>query len=104
MLERFDMFDYFVTPLAPDFKKRSLQLEEFKNIRIYILSKEDIIVSKLSRFSEKDQQDIKVLLQTANKTFIIDIINRVIERNDFSERVKEVFIKNVESFKENFYV
>lgn len=104
MLERFDLLDLFVTPLAPNFDKRSIKLEGFRIIDIYVLSKEDIIVSKLSRYSEKDYEDIKVLFETSDKELVLTLISEVISRTDFSEKVKNAFIKNSSLFKETFYV
>jgi hypothetical protein len=104
MLERFDLLDLYVTPLAPEFEKRAIMLNGFKILKIFILSKEDIIVSKLSRFSEKDIDDIKQLISSSDKGLVSNLIDKVSSRIDFSERVKSIFIKNSKAFKEIFYV
>lgn len=51
---------------APDWKTRSVELfkGKFKNIRIMALSKEDLILSKLSRYNDRDREDIKYLIET----------------------------------------
>lgn len=104
MLERFDLLDYFVTPLPPDYALRARKLEGFKKLEIYVLSPEDIIVSKLSRYSEKDIIDIKQLLILCDKNILSELIDKVALRNDFSERVKSIFIENSLKFKEAFDV
>lgn len=104
ILERFDLLDYFVTPLPPDYMIRARKLTELQLLDIYVLAPEDIIVSKLSRYSEKDVHDISELIKFCNKELIIQLILDVSARIDFSERVKEMFIKNAEKFKRCFYV
>lgn len=37
--------------------------ERFKYINVYLLSPEDIIVSKIIRLEEKDKEDIDALIQ-----------------------------------------
>jgi hypothetical protein len=104
MLERFDMLDYYVTPLPPDFRNRAKKLNGFEIIEIYVLSKEDIIVSKLSRYSEKDLGDIRQLIATSDKNLIEKLIEDITLRTDFSEKVKEYFIRNSKLFLEEFDV
>lgn len=104
MLERFDLLDPFVTPLAPGFPERSTLLDGFDHLKIHVLSKEDIIVSKLSRFSEKDRADIDALIGSCDRRMIATLINGVMSRTDFSERVKQIFHENALRFREDYHV
>ncbi len=102
ILERFDMLDVYLTTIPMDFKDRSRKLDGFKNI--YVLSREDIIVSKIGRYSQKDIEDISILLGDSDINTIINLIEKVISRKNISPRVKKEFEKNVEFFRERFYV
>jgi hypothetical protein len=104
LFEKFDMLDLYVCPIAKEFETRAIRLKEFAYLEFYVLSREDIIVSKLSRYEEKDREDIGKLMNKADKQLVLDLIEKVKERNDFSSRVKTYFIQNVAQFKEMFYV
>lgn len=102
ILDRFDMLDIYLTTIPLDFRKRVIKLEDFENI--YILSREDIILSKIGRYSEKDVEDISILLIDADKNLVHKLIEEVTLRKNISERVKEAFMINARLFKERFYV
>jgi len=104
MLGRFDLLDQFVTPVAPGFQLRANLLDGFGCLMIYVLSKEDIIVSKLSRYAEKDRNDINVMIDSCDRNIISDLIDGVIARTDFSDRVRELFIGNSAIFREAYHV
>ena len=71
---------------------------------IYILSVEDIIVSKIIRLEEKDINDIDRLIVHANKKLINQIISEVLLRKDLFEIKKEQFQRNLAIFKERYNV
>lgn len=104
LLDRFDMLDTYVTPVADGFEERAIKLHGFAYLEFYTLSKEDIIVSKLGRFSEKDQEDIKKIIQSCDKIILNKLINTIINKENFSNIVKYEFIKNVKLFKEQYNV
>ena len=54
LLRDYDMLEYQSTILSPTYKDRAIKLEEFQYINVYILSKEDIAVSKIIRLAKKD--------------------------------------------------
>ena len=58
LLRDYDMLEYESTILSPTYKERAVKLEEFKYINVYILSKEDVAVSKIIRLAEKDIEDL----------------------------------------------
>jgi len=104
LFEKFDMLDLYVTPIADGFEKRAIKLSEFEFLDFFVLSKEDIIVSKLGRYSDKDIEDISKLIVDIDKKILIQLIDNVIYKKHFSERVKEYFIIHVKDLKERFNV
>jgi hypothetical protein len=104
MLRSFDMLEYESTILAPDFKQRAIRLIQFKTIEAYVLSREDIIVSKIIRMEDKDVEDINTLIKSADKNIIKDIIQKVLQRTDLFESKKDAFRNNLKIFKEKFNI
>ena len=104
LLEPVDFLDQYLTTIALGFEKRAKKLCEFKHIDIFVLSKEDIITSKIGRYSDKDFEDIKLLMMTAEKKLLLNLINEVLSRKDISQRVQQEFGKNAIKFKEDFDV
>ncbi len=103
-LRDFDMLEYGSIIVSPNYKIRAKKLEKFKYINVYLLSPEDIIVSKIIRFEEKDKEDIDALIKIADKDLINQIIDEVLLRDDLYESKKEGFIQQLEKFKERYYV
>jgi len=104
LFDRFDMLDIYVTPIADDYEVRAVKLEGFTTLEYYVLSREDIIVSKLGRFSEKDREDIAILIEDCERQLLDELIKNVIERDNFSDRIKGEFIKNSELLRKRYYV
>ncbi len=102
VLDRYDFLDIFLTTIPEDFAGRARKIEGFKNI--YVLSREDIILSKIGRYAEKDVEDIVILMEEADKVLLSHLIEKVVSRNNISERVKEAFNKNLRVFREQFGV
>lgn len=103
-LRDFDMLEYESTLIAPTYKERALKLEQFKYLNIYVLSIEDIIVSKIIRLEDKDINDIDKLIRRADKKTINIIIEEILSREDLYENKKKGFIKNLKFFKEKYNV
>ncbi len=104
LFDRFDMLDPCVTPVAEGFEQRATLLDGFTTLRYYVLSREDIVVSKLGRYDEKDRQDIEHLMGACDRALVDKLICSVMARENFSERVKEAFARNVALFKEQHNV
>ena len=102
LLGQVDYLDWSLTTVAPGYETRATKIEEFDNISVYVLSREDIITSKIGRYSIKDQEDISSIMKFANFTLILDLINQVMNRNDLSTKVKEAFIENAGRFKDAY--
>lgn len=103
-LNDFDMLEYESTILAPSYKERAKRLNQFSYLEIYILAREDIIVSKIIRMNSKDIEDIDKLIKESDKTVILQIIEEVINRKDLFQSKKEAFIKNIENFRVRYNV
>ncbi|QZY54097.1 DUF6036 family nucleotidyltransferase [Crassaminicella profunda] len=103
-LRDFDMLEYNSTLISPKYKERAIKLNQFKYLSIYILSIEDIIVSKIIRLEEKDLEDIDVLIEKADKMLINQIIDEVLGRNDLFDSKKKGFIEKLDLFKERYHV
>lgn len=104
MLGNIDILDKYLTTIGDDFESRAIKLEQFKYLDIFILSIEDIIVTKIGRYSEKDFEDIKKLMLSADKSLVLELIDNVFKRQDMSEIVLKKFSDNVKRFKGEFYV
>ena len=104
ILRDYDMLEYESTLLSPNYKKRATKLEEYNFINVYILSKEDIIASKIIRLENKDIEDIKEMIDNCNKDILNEVINEIVQRDDLFESKKKEFMKKLKMFKEKFNV
>jgi hypothetical protein len=103
-LNDFDMLEYESTLLAPSYKERAKKLEQFEYLAIYVLAREDIIVSKIIRMEPKDVEDIDVLIKDSDKTVILQIIDEILHRTDLFDTKKEAFLENLSAFRERYNV
>jgi len=104
LLRDYDMLEYESTILSPTYKERAIKLEEFEYIHVYILSKEDVVISKIIRLAEKDIEDLNQIIPKCNKKVLNEIIGEVLERDDLFESKKTEFIRKLEMFKEKYDV
>lgn len=104
LLRDYDMLEYESTILSPTYKERATKMEEFKYINVYILSKEDVAISKIIRLAEKDLEDLEQIIPNCNKEILNSIIDEVINREDLFESKKSEFIRKLEIFREKYNV
>ena len=104
LLRDYDMLEYQSTILSPTYKERAVKLEEFENINVYILSKEDIAVSKIIRLAEKDIEDLNQIIPNCNKEILNSIIEEILNREDLFESKKTEFEKKLRIFREKYDV
>ena len=104
LLRDYDMLEYQSTILAPTYKDRAKQLKDFCYINVYILSKEDIAISKVIRLAEKDIDDLNEIIPMCDKKILNSIIEEIINREDLFESKKIEFIKKLKIFKEKYDV
>ena len=104
LLRDYDMLEYESTLLSPTYKQRATKLEEFSYINVYILSREDIVASKIIRLEEKDIQDINEIINKCNKKVLNNIIAEILNREDLFESKKTEFDKKLKIFREKYNV
>lgn len=104
ILRDYDMLEYQSTILSPTYKERAIKLNEFKYINVYILSKEDIAISKVIRLAKKDIEDLDQIIPECNKQLLNQIIDEIINRKDLYESKKNGFINNLKKFREKYNV
>lgn len=104
LLRDYDMLEYQSTILSPSYKDRAIKLNEFEYINVYILSKEDIAISKIIRLAEKDIQDLDEIIPKCNKQILNNIIDEITERIDLFQSKKDEFIKKLKIFREKYNV
>jgi hypothetical protein len=102
ILDKYDYLDMYLTTIPIDFKARANKISDFKNI--FVLSKQDIILSKIGRYSKVDIEDITELMVGVDKKYLLELISSVISRENLSARVKDAFLSNLILFKEQFNV
>ena len=98
------MLEYQSTILSPTYKDRAVKLGEFEFINVFILSKEDVVVSKIIRLEEKDIEDLDQIMPNCDKKILNTIINEIIEREDLFDSKKKEFINKLNIFKEKYNV
>lgn len=103
-LSDFDMLEYESTVLSPSYQTRAMKLEQFSYLNLYVLAKEDIIVSKIIRMEAKDLEDMDLLTGDSDKGLILRIIEEVLQRKDLFPSKREAFIKNLPIFREKYRV
>ena len=104
LLRDYDMLEYQSTILSPTYKQRAIKLQDFTYINVYILSKEDIAISKVIRLAEKDIQDLDQIIPKCDKKVLNNIITEIINRKDLFESKKSEFIRKLEIFREKYNV
>ena len=104
LLRDYDMLEYQSTILSPNYKKRAIKLEEFQYINVYILSKEDIAISKIIRLAPKDLEDLDQIIPNCNRELLNNIIEEVLNREDLFESKRFEFEKKLKIFREKYNV
>lgn len=104
LLRDYDMLEYQSTVLSPTYKERAIKLEEFKYINVYILSREDIVISKIIRLANKDIEDLNEIIPYCNKQLLKTIIEETLNREDLFQSKKTEFERKLKIFKEKYNV
>ena len=64
---------------------------------VYIIAKEDIVVSKIIRLAQKDIEDLNQIVPKCNKDVLNKIIEEVLNRNDLFESKKNDHLSVLEN-------
>ena len=103
-LRDFDMLEYESTIVSPKYKERAIKLNKFEYLNVYLLSPEDIIVSKIIRLEQKDIEDIDKLMETADKELVNQIVEEVLSRDDLYESKRGLFVEKLPRFRGRYDV
>lgn len=76
-------------------------MEGFVNIRIFVLSREDIIASKIGRYEEKDRADIIRIMKEANPDKVEFCIKDILHRISNPNR-RERYLRHLKDFMQEF--
>mgnify|MGYP006912772608 CR=1 FL=1 len=71
---------------------------------MYILSKEDIAVSKIIRLAEKDIEDLNQIIPKCDKEILNNVIEEVLNRENLFESKRNEFVKKLKIFREKYNV
>jgi len=71
---------------------------------VYILSKEDIAVSKIIRLAEKDIEDLNQIIPKCDKEILNNVIEEVLNRENLFESKRNEFVKKLKIFREKYNV
>jgi hypothetical protein len=104
ILRDYDMLEYESTVIAPDYEQRATKIGDYMSFNAYIMSPEDIVVSKIIRLEPKDIQDIDELIAICDKSLINAIIDGVLGRADLFESKKTAFVEGLKPFRERYDV
>lgn len=104
LLRDYDMLEYQSTILSPNYQKRATKLSEFNYINVYILSKEDVVVSKIIRLAPKDIEDLNQIMPKCDKRLLNNIINEILNREDLFESKRNEFVNKLKIFREKYNV
>lgn len=104
LLRDYDMLEYQSTILSPNYKQRAVKLGEFKYINVYILSKEDIAISKIIRLAEKDIEDLDQIIPNCDKDILNRIIEEILNRDDLFKSKRDEFERKLKIFREKYNV
>lgn len=103
ILSPYDMIDIECGTIPPLYKDRAKQVGDFKVIKAYVLSPQDIIVSKLGRYNQKDKRDIEVLMKYCTIQDIKGCIDETLS-NLPDSIIKEKLKDNIMAFRSDFSV
>lgn len=98
LLEPYDLLTNYFAAIPKNYMERAKRLDGFDNIAVYIFSKEDIIASKIDRLSQKDIDDINLLIKDINQDMLKQCIEETYHNIVYDDR-KERYKVNREKFK-----
>jgi len=94
ILEPYDLIDIQLAAIPVLFKERAMRLKQFQYLLVYVLSREDIIISKLPRFNNRDRDDISELLNIADVSLVFTLAKSTLDSNMLPS-VKQIFFNNL---------
>ena len=98
------MLDIQNTSIPPSYRKRCEIIPGFSLVKPFVLSREDIIVSKIIRLARKDIEDIDKLIRDSNIPLLNDLVNEVLSNTDMLEAAVVRFKQKLPEFRRLFNV
>ena len=93
-LEPFDLIDLQLATIPPSYKARAARLPQFEFLSVFVLSREDIIISKISRYNERDISDIRELIVQADIKVMFQLVEEIFNA-DYIPQAKSAMLKNL---------
>jgi hypothetical protein len=90
--------------VPPSYGNRCKVIPGFSRIKPYVLSREDIIVSKIIRLAEKDIEDIGKLIPNSDISLVNALINEVLTNSDMLDSALARFKQKIPEFRRIFNV
>ena len=100
-LQPYDLLDINHAELSITYKDRAKLLDDFKNVKVYTLSREDIIASKIGRHEEKDRIDIDILMNNSNVN-LIELCIKETFKNISNMNRKVRYLKHLAQFNNKY--
>ncbi len=101
-LSPYDLLDELCATIPSNYIKRVKQLDGFNYINVYVLSPEDIIASKIGRYSEKDINDIDILVRLSNIDTLKISVCEILNDTKISNNTKQKYVENLTKFSEKY--
>ncbi len=104
-LSPYDLVDFEATTIPRSYKNRLCTIFDGDYVKCKILSKEDIVVSKLCRNLEKDFADIDILIKQANMNILLELIQEVyLNIKTRYLRIQENFQLSLKTFEDRYNI
>lgn len=101
---RIDGVLFLLALLPKDYTTRAVYYGEYKDVSIYFVGIEDIVINKISGYHfEKHRKAILSNIQMTNKKKIFNLLEEV-KKQDFIPVRDKVFRNNISSFEHDFSV
>ncbi len=101
LLEPYDLLTNYFAAIPTRYAERAVRIGGFSHITVYVFSREDVIASKIDRMSDKDEEDIRILMAEANREQLETCIRETLDNIVYDDR-KARYEKNLKIFRSIF--
>lgn len=101
LLEPYDLLTNYFAAIPTGFAGRAIRIEGFAHISVYVFSREDVIASKIDRMSEKDVEDMRVLMPEVDRGKLEVCIRETLDNIVYEDRMIR-YEKNLQVFRSLF--
>jgi|SRR5690554_2501990 len=103
LLEPYDLLTTYFAAIPKNYAERAQKIDGFENIRVFVFSKEDIIASKIDRLSDRDIDDINLLIKNVDRNILLKCVEETVENIVYEDRKKR-YLNNAEIFKRMYNI